>query len=190
MKTDHGLSPAEEDALPEPITRLLAAITLNEDVHERARFAVELKSALRTHVKAQTLTFDEWLESERPAGCVADMERGWKAAVASLSAVRAPDAKPIGKIIQGYEGALLPVWNGGTPVAGPQLYAQAPGEAPEVPVGTVLVSTQPTPEELVAFCGRRTDEDALSAAREAWAGVVAVSMLFKPLVTGKGNSNG
>lgn len=30
--------------------------------------------------------FQEWLEREQPAGCVADMERGWKAARASLPA--------------------------------------------------------------------------------------------------------
>jgi len=28
-------------------------------------------------------TFDQWLKRERPAGCVSDMERGWKACVAS-----------------------------------------------------------------------------------------------------------
>jgi len=34
--------------------------------------------------------FEAWLQRERPAGCVADMARGWKAGRAALAATPAP----------------------------------------------------------------------------------------------------
>lgn len=54
-----------------------------------------IRAALESQAQPKLTTFDSWLASERPAGCVADMERGWQAAMAARAQAPAVKAEPV-----------------------------------------------------------------------------------------------